>query len=100
VRSLSIVLNDVEVVLSELDLNTQQKKELKEIADGCLNVLAKLEKKLDNYSELESGSRSVGNRVKRTWKRLTWEPDDIKELRNRIAGNVTLLNTFQGRIVR
>jgi hypothetical protein len=100
VRSLSIVLQDVEVVLSEPDLNTQQRNELREIADGCLNVLAELEKTLDNYGELKSGSRSVGNRVKRVWKRLTWEPEDIKELRNRIVGNVTLLNTFQGRIVR
>lgn len=68
------MLQDVEVVLLEPDLNTQQKNELREIADGCLNVLAKLEKTLDNYSELKSGSRSVGSRVKRIWKRLTWEP--------------------------
>jgi peptidoglycan hydrolase CwlO-like protein len=100
VRSLSIVLQDVEVVLSEPDLNTQQKTELREIADGCLNVLKKLEKTLDKYGELKSGSGSIGKRIKRVWKRLKWEPEDIKELRSRIVANVTLLNTFQGKIAR
>jgi septation ring formation regulator EzrA len=100
VRSLSIVLQDVEVVLSEPDLTTQQKTELREIADGCLNVLQKLEQTLDKYSELNPGSSRIKNRVKRVWKRLKWEPEDIKELRSRIVANVTLLNTFQGKITR
>jgi hypothetical protein len=98
VRSLSIVLQDVEVVLSEPDLSTQQKTELQEIANGSRNVLKKLEETLDKYGELESGSRSVGRRVKRVWKRLKWEPEDIKELRSRIIANIILLNTFQGKI--
>jgi peptidoglycan hydrolase CwlO-like protein len=94
------VLQDVEVVLSKPDLNTQQNTELKEIADGCLNVLKKLQQTLDKYGELKSGSTSVGDRVKRIWKRLQWEPEDITVLRNRIVENVTLLNTFQGKIAR
>ncbi|KAN0073916.1 hypothetical protein V8E54_007853 [Elaphomyces granulatus] len=56
------VFQDIEVVLSEPDLNTQQKNELKAIANGCLNVLEKLEQTLDKYSELKSGSGSVGSR--------------------------------------
>jgi len=100
VRSLSIVLQDVEVALSEPDLDAQQKTELREIADGCLNVLQKLEQTLETYSELQSGSRRIGNRVKRVWKRLKWEPEDIEQLRSRIVANVTLLNTFQGKMAR
>ena len=100
VRSLSIILQDVEVVLSEPDLTTQQKTELREIVDGCVNILQKLEQTLNRYSELKSGSMNIGNRVKRVWKRLKWEPEDIKELRSRIVANVTLLNTFQGKIAR
>ena len=34
------------------------------------------------------------------WKRVKWEPDDIKEFRSRITANVTLLNTFNGRITK
>jgi len=89
------VLQDVEVVLSEPDLDTQQKNELREIANGRLNVLEELEKTLDKYGELKSDSKRVGSRVKRVWKRLKWEPD--KELRSHIVANVALLNTFQGK---
>ncbi|KAH6668301.1 hypothetical protein B0J14DRAFT_158963 [Halenospora varia] len=98
VRSLSIVLQDVEVVLSEPDLSTQEKTELREIANGSHNVLKKLEEMLDKYGELKSDSGSVGRKVKRVWKRLKWGPEDIKELRSRIVANIILLNTFQGKI--
>ena len=94
------MLQDVDVVLSEPDLSTQQKTELREIANGSHNVLKKLEETLDKYGELKSNSRSVRRRVKRVWKRLKWEPDDIKELRSRIVANIILLNTFQGKISR
>ena len=90
VRSLSIILQDVDVVLSEHELNDQQKKDLKDIVDTCQNVLDELEKTLGKYSELEPRQRGITKRVKGTWKRLTWEPDDIRELRSRITSNVTL----------
>jgi peptidoglycan hydrolase CwlO-like protein len=100
VRSLSIVLQDVEVVLPERELTSQQKADLHGIADGCRNVLDELEKLLDKYRELESCPESVGKRVKKVWKRLKWEPEDIQELRNRISSNITLLNAFNGRLTR
>jgi hypothetical protein len=31
---------------------------------------------------------------------LTWEPEDIRELRSRISSNITLLNAFNGRFAR
>jgi hypothetical protein len=44
---------------------------------------------------LEPGLKGVGRNIKRVWKRLKWEPDDIRDLRSRIVANVILLNTFQ-----
>ena len=99
VRSLSIVLQDLEV-LSERELNNEQAKEFHEIANGCRNVLEKLELTVDKYSELEPGLKGVGRSIKRVWKRLKWEPDDIRDLRSRIVANITLLNTFQGKLAR
>lgn len=96
VRSLSIVLQDVE--LSEQDLSIQQKTELGEIANGSRDVLRALEQMLDKYGELKPGSGSTGMRMKRVWKRLKWEPTDIQELRSRLVANVILLNAFQGRV--
>lgn len=98
-RSLSIVLQDVEIQ-SEQKLSSQQTKELEEIADACRNVLEKLEQTLDKYGELQPGCEGVGRRIKRAWKRLKWEPDDIRDLRSRIVANVTLLNAFRGRLAR
>lgn len=40
------------------------------------------------------------NLLKRAWKRLTWEPNDIQELRLRITSNVVLLNAFNGKITQ
>lgn len=73
---------------------------MKDIADGCHNVLDTLEKTLDKYGELNSNPKVIGKNVKRVWKRLKWEPEDIQELRSRISSNITLLNTFLGRLSR
>jgi len=100
VRSLTIILQDVEIVLSERELTGQQSADLRDIADGCRNVLNELEKLLDKYRELGSGPESVGKRVKKVWKRLKWEPEDIQELRSRISTNIGLLNAFNGRLAR
>jgi hypothetical protein len=104
VRSLSIVLQDVEVVLSEGELHNElqneQKVRLEEVTAGCWNVLHTLEQTLGNYDELNTGHRSVGKKVKRVWKRLNWEPEDIKELRSRISTNINLLNAFTAGITR
>jgi hypothetical protein len=100
VRSLSIVLQDVEVVLSQLEPDSQEKKAVEDITTSCQNVLGELEKTLDKYGELEPKPKSVSKKVRRAWKRLTWEPENIRELRSRISSNVTLLNAFNGRFAR
>jgi hypothetical protein len=97
VRGLSIILQDVDIVISERELNEQQKKDLKVIFNACHNVLDELEGMLYKYSELDLRQRGISQKVERVWKRLTWEPDDIRELRSRITLNVTLLNSFSER---
>jgi hypothetical protein len=93
------VLQDVEI-LSERELSSRQTEELREIASGSRNVLEKLEQTLNNYGELQPGYEGTGGRMKKVWKRLKWEPDDIGDLRSRIVANITLLNAFQGRLAR
>ncbi|KAF7885212.1 hypothetical protein EAF00_011030 [Botryotinia globosa] len=93
VRSLSIVLQDIEDELSLPDLNAEQKSELKEIIFGCRDVLEKLQQTLSTYGEFKSDPR--GCKAKRIWKRFQWEPDDIQELRSRVTANVTFLNALR-----
>ena len=105
VRSLSIIVEDVKVVLPQRDLTSEQRKELVNIFVGCYNVLNTLKETLDKYQELDSDSKgcdpkSFGFKIRRGWKRLRWEPEDVKELRSRITSNITLLNTFNGQLTR
>ncbi|RSL80077.1 hypothetical protein CEP51_006860 [Fusarium floridanum] len=98
VRSLSIVLSDVDVTVSELELDPYQRNDLQHVISSCRDVLERLEDTLDKYRDLHADKGRLGSRVKRAWKRLNWEPDDIRELRERITLNTTLLNTFLGGI--
>jgi hypothetical protein len=97
-RSLHIVLEDIEVVLPGRELTDPQKAELREIADGCRNVIKELEETLVKYEQVGEASDRISKRAKRVWKRLKWEPEDIRELRSRIIANIALLSAFQERL--
>jgi hypothetical protein len=94
VRSLSIILEDVDVCLPEHDVTGTQEKNLVEILDSCSRVLEDTRAALNQYHDLRPEEQSLGKRVKKAWKQLNWEPDDIKDLRSRITSNTTLLNAF------
>ncbi|KAI1135672.1 hypothetical protein F5Y05DRAFT_167876 [Hypoxylon sp. FL0543] len=94
VRSLSIVLQDVDVALSENDLSSSQRENLENIASGCKSVLDDLQTALYKYCELGTKTKDLSKTAKRTWKRLTWEPNDIRDLRYRITSNTALLSSF------
>ncbi|KAI0157927.1 ankyrin repeat-containing domain protein [Hypoxylon sp. FL1284] len=98
VRSLAIVLQDVDVYAGERDLSNQQLASLNEVLSSCNNVLEKVQRTLDEYVELEPDSRTRNKQLVRTWKRLTWDPKEVDELRSRITANITLLGTFLGGI--
>jgi Cdc6-like AAA superfamily ATPase len=102
VKSLSSVLRDIEDILDEREPTSQQKTELQDIAKGCRSVLDELKETLERYKELDSNSASktFARNARRVFKRIKWEPEDIKELRSRIVANVTLLNAFHGRLTR
>ena len=105
VRSLSIILEDIKIALPHRDLTDEQAKELAGITEGCHNVLKALDKTLEKYQELGSDNKncdlkSFRFKARRGWKRLVWEPEDLKELRSRITSNITLLNAFNGRVTK
>lgn len=98
---LSNVLRDIERVLSQQVLTDWQKKALASVLEECHNVLIALSKVVDeNYYLNLSNAHSFRDKSRRVWKRLKWEPDDIQELRSRVALNVGLLNTFNGSLMR
>jgi hypothetical protein len=63
-------------------------------------VLKELYDTLGRYQELDFNPKTFGGKARRVWKRLKWEPEDIKGLRCRIVVNITLLNAFHGKLAR
>jgi hypothetical protein len=100
VRSLVNVLRDIDEVLPERELTSQQKTELDNVAKGCFNVLTELKETLKKYQELDSDPKTSSSKPRRVWKRLEREPEDISELRNRITMNISLLNVFCERLIK
>ena len=99
INSLSNVLEDVKNILTQEGLTDWQQTALQPILKGCEGVLRELINKrvIDNSRSATNGSR-FGWRDKslRTLKRFTWDPDEVKDLRSRIALHVGFLNTFNG----
>ncbi|KAJ6779447.1 hypothetical protein PWT90_05426 [Aphanocladium album] len=93
-RGLSFILQDVEIDFSEGETDEQQKAHLQEIVGGCRNALLDLEKDVGNYSELESVGHDIKGKVKRVWTRAKWDPNDIRDVRDRLISNTTLLSAY------
>ncbi|ETS85826.1 hypothetical protein PFICI_03851 [Pestalotiopsis fici W106-1] len=100
IRNLVIVLGDVDVSLAAHDVSEDQNNNLKEIRESCRGVLEDSRKELSKYLSLDSKGGSLHERTKRVWKRVKWEPDDIRDLRHRITANIVALNSFTGSNIR
>ena len=75
----------------------KKKKDLRSHAKACKSVLNDLNQVLDKYHDVDStGPTTFTKKFRRTWKRLKWEPDDVKELRGRLTSCIGLLNNFMG----
>jgi hypothetical protein len=101
VTGLSNLLRDIERVLAQQVLTDWQKKVLSSVLEECHNTLIALGKVVDeNYYLDPSNVHGLRDKSRRVWKRLTFEPDDIQELRSRVALNVGLLNAFNTSLIR
>lgn len=90
-RSLAIVIQDIDTFVTCQDISESQEKDLSDIIDRCRDVLQDTQRRLGKYSTFESTSGSIRERARRAWKQLAWEPDEIRDLRNRITSNTGLL---------
>ncbi|KAH8655488.1 hypothetical protein BX600DRAFT_515307 [Xylariales sp. PMI_506] len=101
VKSLSILLQDVEVDLTTCDLAPEQLSKLQVIVSGSRAVLIDLLALLKKYELLRDQTRRGGTiRVKRVWQRLSFDADDLRDLRDRLVSNVLMLRAFSERDVR
>ncbi|KAI9731742.1 MAG: hypothetical protein M1834_004531 [Cirrosporium novae-zelandiae] len=99
VHGLWVVLEDIGDSQSELGLSNDQQRKLKELTDNCNNVLADLHKILDKYHSLDTDPAKWADKSRKVWKRIRWEPEDIRDLRSRIASNASILNSFHANLM-
>jgi hypothetical protein len=88
VSSLHVVLKETGEMITELaqneGLDPRKVKQLRHLTLGCHDVLTELRKLLSRFNRLKSSSRF-------TLDRLLWSPGDVKDLRDRIVWNFTVL---------
>lgn len=70
------------------------------MAGACTNLLEELQTTLEKYRILERRPTDLSGKLRKAWKRVAWEPDDVRELRSRVTSNITLLEALNGRIIR
>jgi hypothetical protein len=99
-KSLSNVLRDIEDILSEHELIDRQDKDLRDTLKECHSVLNDMGRVLSKYYDLDTSPKKFSDKSRRVWRRIKWEPDDIRYLRSRVTSNVALLNTFNGSLTR
>ena len=70
-KSLSNVLRDVEDIVPQRDLTSQQKDELDEVARGCCNVLNEFNRTLDKYQGLDSSAKGMSGKSRRFLEKIS-----------------------------
>ena len=89
---MSSALLSLKDIVSERNLPLQQQEKLSDIAKGCQDVLDDLSVTLDRYQVVNAALGDLNKCVKRAWKRLQFEPEDVKDLRQRVTANIAMMN--------
>ena len=85
---------------SESRLSKEKECDLLSLLEGCRGVLTQLEVKLTKYENLGGNPKSLSSKFQRAWNKMKWDQDEIRELRDRITSNTTLLNAFNISLTR
>ncbi|KAK9855689.1 hypothetical protein MYU51_002355 [Penicillium brevicompactum] len=91
VRRLSIIIQDVETYIP----NAAQKDKLEQIANECKELIQDIWTVIGKYREIGQSSS-----IKHAWKRLKLDPEDVRELRDRVCSLVESLTAINVRITQ
>ena len=93
IKSLHIIVDRNKDKFQNKTLNSNEQEQLREILQGCTNVLRDLDKLRTNYMSLGSAQGSSLQAIDH----IKWSQENIAELRARLMVNIMLLNTFIAR---
>jgi hypothetical protein len=85
-------------MISGQDLDSQVEANFKDVLDNYKGTLSKLELMTVKYVELGSYQTTIGGKLKRAWKRISIEPEDVRDLQRDINDNTTLLTALAGQL--
>jgi hypothetical protein len=101
VSNLTGVLREIETLLPQHDLADWQEKQLRGLLEECRNVVITVNDVVNqNHCLGLSTAHGIRGKAQRTWKRVTWEPKDIGDLRARMALNTAYLGLFNQSLTR
>lgn len=95
-----MVLQDVDVKVDESDLTPQQETNLKQAMGTCEAVLHDLQAVCDKFSHLDTSQGQSRKSIRRIWKQLKWEPNEARELRERLSSSIAMLTTLLNQLSR
>ena len=93
IKSLHIIVDRHGDKFQSKTLNPDEQVQLREIMQGCINVLRDLDKLHTKYMRLGSAQGSGSNTIDR----IKWTQENIAQLRARLTSNTALLSAFIAR---
>lgn len=93
VASLQLVLKEVQESVNDHEPSPSKMNDLKQLIEGCNDVLKELQSLLQKY-------KSLGTQSRRTWDRLRWGEEHVESIRQRVISNIGLLTSFNVSIIR
>ena len=100
VRNLSIILQDADIQLPDHTLEDSQRKRLAQITHTCEKILQELEREIGKHRVVTYTGTAIHKRVTCAWKRVSWNKEDLSELRDRLAFQMSLLQAYLDGISR
>ena len=94
VAGLYLVLDDVAQNAAGRQLNQKQTADLSSLIKGIRDVLEELAIVLEKYESLGKEPSTMSSKAAKTWHKLRWDQDAIKDFRSRIISNTTILDAF------
>ena len=93
IKSLHIIVDRHKDEFLNTTLNPDEAAQLREILQGCTNVLEDLDRLRIKYMSLGSAPGSSSQAIDR----IKWSQENIAELRARLSSNTVLLTSFTAR---
>ncbi|KAF3056039.1 Serine/threonine-protein phosphatase 6 regulatory ankyrin repeat subunit C [Trichoderma lentiforme] len=98
IRGFHIVLQDIEA--NYIEISPKQSQEYQSIVSSCEHLLVQLEKTLEKYADVaQAGKPDKKTTIRRIWKRLKWEPEDIRDIRSQISVKIATLRSLSDQII-